>query len=106
MGSDLSTFQLILEGGFEELWNTTSIARSDTNSNGLPRVEQHSQDAARVSGLILHSYLCLSIITVYHIFSLFASFMKTIIVANQLSSRPQFQCEYLKNKQKRVKQRC
>jgi hypothetical protein len=54
MGFDTSTFQSILDGGFEELWNTTSIACSDTNSNMLPRVEQHSLDAAGVLGLILH----------------------------------------------------
>lgn len=53
MGFDPSTFQMILDKGFNELWNTTMIPRSDTDSNGLPRAERRSLDAAGALGLVL-----------------------------------------------------
>ena len=54
MGVDIVTFQLILDAGFEALWNSTAITRTDTDANGQPRLGARSLDAAGGLGL----YLC------------------------------------------------
>ena len=54
MGIDTRTFQVILNAGFEHLWNSTPIPRTDTNINGEPRLGARSLDAAGGLGLYLH----------------------------------------------------
>lgn len=54
MGVDPSTFQHILDGGFEDAWNTTAIPRPDTFTHGTPRLHARSLDAAGALGLVLH----------------------------------------------------
>lgn len=54
MGIDAATFQVILNVGFEHLWNSTPIPRTDTNINGEPRLGARSLDAAGGLGLYLH----------------------------------------------------
>jgi len=54
MGIDIKTFQLILDAGFEDLWNSTPIPRTDTNIHGEPRLGARSLDAAGGLGLYLH----------------------------------------------------
>ncbi|KAF7763994.1 hypothetical protein Agabi119p4_8538 [Agaricus bisporus var. burnettii] len=54
MGLDPDTFQIILDSGFRDLWDSTPIPRSDTNSGGIPRLSRCSLDAAGALGLILH----------------------------------------------------
>ncbi|KAI0071605.1 hypothetical protein K474DRAFT_1606646 [Panus rudis PR-1116 ss-1] len=54
MGLDVHTFHLILQAGFEYLWDTTPISRSDTNQYGEARVATRSLDAAGGLGLYLH----------------------------------------------------
>lgn len=57
MGVDCITFQQILDQGFAQLWNTTSIPRNDVQLNGAPRLGRRSLDASGALGLVLH-YLC------------------------------------------------
>ncbi|KAF7783289.1 hypothetical protein Agabi119p4_2665 [Agaricus bisporus var. burnettii] len=54
MGLDPDTFQIVLDSGFRDLWDSTPIPRSDTNSGGSPRLSRRSLDAAGALGLILH----------------------------------------------------
>lgn len=54
MGLDTATFQLLLDSGFEFLWNSTPIPRTDTNTAGEPRLGARSLDAAGGLGLYLH----------------------------------------------------
>ena len=54
MGIDAATFQVILNIGFEHLWNSTPIPRTDTNINGEPCLGACSLDAAGGLGLYLH----------------------------------------------------
>ena len=53
MGVDTITFQLLLDAGFEFLWDSTPIPQSDTNINGEPRLGARSLDAAGGLGLCL-----------------------------------------------------
>lgn len=59
MGIDVETFHLILDSGFEYLWDTTVISRTDTRQLGNPRTGARSLDAAGALGLYLH-WLCSS----------------------------------------------
>lgn len=54
MGVDVATFQYILESGFEQRWDETTILRPDVRRTGRPRLGGRSLDAAGVLGLILH----------------------------------------------------
>ncbi len=54
MGIDTTTFQALLHAGFEDLWNSTPIPRTDTSANGNPRLAARSLDAAGGLGLYLH----------------------------------------------------
>jgi hypothetical protein len=54
MGINTVTFQVILDVGFEHLWNSTAIPRTDTNIHGEPRLGARSLDAAGGLGLYLH----------------------------------------------------
>lgn len=54
MGIDTATFQLLLDTGFEHLWNSTPIPRTDTNVHGEPCIGACSLDAAGSLGLYLH----------------------------------------------------
>ena len=54
MGLDTVTFHLLLNTGFEFLWDSTPIPRTDTNANGEPRLGARSLDAAGGLGLYLH----------------------------------------------------
>ena len=54
MGVDIPAFNLLLQSGFEELWNTQPIPRNDVSSAGAPRVYRRSLDAAGGLGLVLH----------------------------------------------------
>jgi len=54
MGVDTTTFQVILDVGFEYLWNSTAIPQTDTNTFGEPRLGARSLDAAGGLGLYLH----------------------------------------------------
>jgi hypothetical protein len=54
MGINTRTFQVILDAGFENLWNSTPIPRTDTNINGEPRLQARSLDAVGGLGLYLH----------------------------------------------------
>jgi len=54
MGIDTTTFQLILDAGFEDSWNSIPIPRTDTNIHGEPRLGARSLDAAGGLGLYLH----------------------------------------------------
>ncbi|KZT56611.1 hypothetical protein CALCODRAFT_435526 [Calocera cornea HHB12733] len=54
MGLDVKTFRRILEGGFEQLWNSEAIPRPDVSSWGEPRPEKRSLNAAGGLGLVLY----------------------------------------------------
>lgn len=54
MGVDTVTFQVLLNSGFEQLWDSTPIPRIDTNIHGEPRLGARSLDAAGGLGLYLH----------------------------------------------------
>lgn len=54
MGIDTTTFQVILDVGFKQLWDLTPIPRTDTNIHGEPRLGARSLDAAGGLGLYLH----------------------------------------------------
>jgi hypothetical protein len=57
MGFDVDTFHYILiNGDFENMWNSTPIPRHDTSSTGEPRLGARSLDAAGALGLVLHYY--------------------------------------------------
>ncbi|KAF7760404.1 hypothetical protein Agabi119p4_11080 [Agaricus bisporus var. burnettii] len=45
MGLDPDTFQIVLDSEFRDLWDSTPIPRSDTNSGGIPRLSRRSLDA-------------------------------------------------------------
>ena len=53
MGLDTTTFQLLLDAGFETFWDSTPIPRTDTNINGEPRLRARSLNAAGGLGLFL-----------------------------------------------------
>jgi hypothetical protein len=46
MGFDVDTFQLILQSGFGEIWESSPIPRGDASSTGHPRAGARSLDAA------------------------------------------------------------
>jgi hypothetical protein len=54
MGLDTVTFQLLLNAGFELIWDSTAIPRTDTNPIGEPCLGARSLDAAGGLGLYLH----------------------------------------------------
>ena len=54
MGFDVRCFQLILESGFQEVWDTHPISRPDTSAHGHPRPSSRSLDACGALGLSLH----------------------------------------------------
>ena len=54
MGVDTSTFDAILEAGFESRWYTQPIPRSDKRTAVHPRAGSRSLDAAGGLGLVLH----------------------------------------------------
>lgn len=54
MGFNVTTFNTILEAGFEEQWNTTPIPRHDVPVSAAPRMGRRSLDAAGALGLVLH----------------------------------------------------
>lgn len=54
MGINCATFDYILEHGFAQLWNTTAIPRTDSNSDGLPRLGRRSLTAEGALGLVYH----------------------------------------------------
>ncbi|KZT62719.1 hypothetical protein CALCODRAFT_425918 [Calocera cornea HHB12733] len=54
MGLDVTTFQRILRAGFQELWDSEPIPRTDTSASGEPRPTQRSLDAAGGLGLVLY----------------------------------------------------
>ncbi|KAI0367629.1 hypothetical protein BV20DRAFT_981169, partial [Pilatotrama ljubarskyi] len=54
MGLDCAMFDLILQSGFAERWNQSTIPREDTNPHGQPRLCRRSLDAAGALGLIYH----------------------------------------------------
>ena len=54
MGIDTTTFQVILDAGFENLWDSTPILRTDTNIHCEPHLGACSLDAAGGLGLCLH----------------------------------------------------
>ncbi|KIY48681.1 hypothetical protein FISHEDRAFT_42869 [Fistulina hepatica ATCC 64428] len=74
MGLDVETFNLILNGGFSEKWNTTRVTRPDRPGTAHPRLSRRSLDAAGALGLILH-YLnsTISDINLCQIFALIPS---------------------------------
>jgi hypothetical protein len=54
MGIDCETFDYILDSGFREIWDSRTIPREDTNSQGVPRIHQRSLDADGALALVLH----------------------------------------------------
>ncbi|KIY48375.1 hypothetical protein FISHEDRAFT_65761 [Fistulina hepatica ATCC 64428] len=59
MGLDVSTFDLILDNGFAERWNTRRIPRLDSDhprGTAAPRLSLRSLDTAGGLGLVLHYY--------------------------------------------------
>jgi hypothetical protein len=54
MGIDTSTFNTILEAGFERLWYTRPIPRPDHTTAIHPRLGKRSLDATGGLGLVLH----------------------------------------------------
>lgn len=54
MGLDVATFDLLLEHGFQEIWERAAIPRTDTSVTGQPRLGAPSLDAAGALGLALH----------------------------------------------------
>ena len=54
MGIDTGAFWVILDAGFEDLWNSTPIPWTDTNINGEPHLGACSLDATGGLGLYLH----------------------------------------------------
>src|SRR6187551_997180 len=53
-GVNVAVFQLILDSGFEEIWNNTPILRGDVSSSSTPRAYRRSLEAAGALGLVLH----------------------------------------------------
>jgi hypothetical protein len=90
MGFDVDTFHYILiDGGFENMWNSTPIPRYDTSSTGEPRLGARSLDAAGALGLVLHHYgLAMNNTGLQLIFALipttvvrYLAFAKTLLLA-------------------------
>jgi hypothetical protein len=54
MGFDVATFHSILDDGFRECWDNFAIPRSDTNTDGHPRLGGRSLDAEGALALALH----------------------------------------------------
>ncbi|KAG2113839.1 uncharacterized protein F5147DRAFT_770486 [Suillus discolor] len=54
MGFDVTTFYQLLNSGFTDKWNSTPIPRANVSSQGQPRIEASSLDAAGALGLTLH----------------------------------------------------
>jgi hypothetical protein len=54
MGVDCETFDHILDSGFREIWDSRTIPRGDTNSQGVPRIHRRSLDADGALALVLH----------------------------------------------------
>ncbi|KAI0070654.1 hypothetical protein K474DRAFT_1608258 [Panus rudis PR-1116 ss-1] len=54
MGLNTETFHLILQSGFEDIWNTTPISRTDTNHLGEVHLNARPLDATGALGLYLH----------------------------------------------------
>jgi len=53
-GFDVRTFELILEEGFADVWESMPIARSNVPSSSTPRIHHRSLDASGALGLVLH----------------------------------------------------
>lgn len=54
MGVDVRAFDLVLNSGFAQRWNTEVIPRHDAPGQSAPRPERRSLDAAGALGLVLH----------------------------------------------------
>ncbi|KZW01164.1 hypothetical protein EXIGLDRAFT_738600 [Exidia glandulosa HHB12029] len=54
MGVNVSTFDLLLERGFQVAWDTTPIPRNDLGSSGVVASHRRLLDAAGALGLYLH----------------------------------------------------
>ncbi len=54
MGINCAAFEYILDSGFREQWNSSAIPRSDTNPEGVPRLDRRSLDAEGALGLVYH----------------------------------------------------
>lgn len=54
MGFDIATFEYILRAGFQDLWSTQAITRTDTDVHGHARPYRRSLDASGGLGLLLH----------------------------------------------------
>ena len=54
MGFDVQCFQLILESGFQEVWDTHPISQPDMSAHGHPWPSSHSLDACGALGFSLH----------------------------------------------------
>ena len=54
MGLDVETFHNILDSGFQERWDSTSIPRPDVAFRGQPRLGARSLEASGALGLTLH----------------------------------------------------
>lgn len=54
MGVDVNTFHLILQSGFEHIWDTTPISHTDTNCHGKVHLAARSLDAVGALGLYLY----------------------------------------------------
>lgn len=74
MGVNVTTFNYLLEEGFQHIWDTTPIPREDVSGHTAPRLWRRSLDAAGALGLCLH-YLnsTMSEFTLQQLFSLVPS---------------------------------
>ncbi|KAI0708974.1 hypothetical protein C8Q76DRAFT_95115 [Earliella scabrosa] len=54
MGINCATFEWILQQGFAERWNSSTIPRPDANPSGFPRLSRRSLTAEGALGLVYH----------------------------------------------------
>lgn len=54
MGFDVNSFQLILDAGFQESWDSQPIPRNDVSRSAVPRTYRRSLEASGALGLVLH----------------------------------------------------
>ncbi|OJT03821.1 hypothetical protein TRAPUB_12304, partial [Trametes pubescens] len=54
MGINCAAFEYILDSGFRKQWNSSAIPQSDTNPEGVPRLDRRSLDAEGALGLVYH----------------------------------------------------
>jgi hypothetical protein len=74
MGFNVDTFDLLLESGFQTAWDSTAIARTDVDANGVPRITRRSLDAVGGLGLCLHYlHLCMTAMSLQQISGLIPS---------------------------------